>query len=398
MFLGFLIAVSALVYLEATKPAPINWFKSYNNEDKIPFGTKALYQLLEGSLEDKIMEIDIPPYEQLLDTTFTGTYLFINDQVNFDDVELNSLLDWVGKGNTLFVSANYQPGDLLDTLNIEAENLVRLNEMRSQPLLNLVNNRLKSEKPYLFDRDASVRHFSEIDTLDHVILGITQLYNDTLEIKDPKANYLLAPFGDGNIFLHNQPEIFSNYFLLKEKNAVHTQNVLSYINNDTTVYWDRHYKSGKRIELSPLYILLNNKYLKWAYYFVLIGALLFVLFEGKRKQRSIPIITPPRNRTFEYTRTISGMYFRKKDYTNIANKQIVLFFEYIRTHWRVPTERIDNQFMVSVASRSDNTLEATKSLFGFLERIQKRQNVSPNDLIKLNKEITAYKNKSHGNA
>ncbi|MAZ72085.1 MAG: hypothetical protein CMC70_02965 [Flavobacteriaceae bacterium] len=388
--------LALLVYVEATKPQPVNWFQSYSRVDKIPFGTYVLHDLLQEKLDENFIETDRPPFEVLNDTTIQGTYFFLNNYVNIYGEELNKLLRWTEKGNTVFIASHGFNRELLDTLALETDTEYSLKTFGTQPMLELTNKNLTSAQPYRIERDLNIGTFYELDTLHQTVLGVTQVYNDTLTISNPKPNFIKAPFGNGTLFLHLQPETFTNYFLLEKDNAGYTEGVLSYINEQELVYWDNHYKSGKPIETSPLYILLNNKYLKWAYYTMLIGALLFVLFEGKRKQRKIPIVLPPANKTFEYTRTIAGMYYDQKDYKAIADKQITLFMEYIRTRLRIPTEQLNTRFFKAVAARSGNTLEDTTTLFTFMEQIQHQPAITPEILSKLNKNITTYKQKTDG--
>ena len=136
--------------------------------------------------------------------------------------------------------------------------------------------------------------------------------------------------------------------------------------------------------------------MKWAYYFILIGVLLFVLFEGKRKQRYIPIVEPPKNRTYEYTRTISGMYLDKKDYDSVAKKQIALFFEYIRIQLRTPTEQQNSRFFTAVAGKTGNTVEDTKKLFTFIDKVRNQHETSKEELQKLYNDIQVFKTKANG--
>jgi len=391
LLFGFLIVIAGFIYLEATKPIPINWYPSYNKEDKIPFGN-----LLEDTFSERIKDISQPPFEKLQDSLQEGNYIFINDRILFDEAEQNKMLNWVSKGNSVFIASNYIGKDLLDTLKLKKNTAVLYNKIGTEPLLNLVNNDLKSSIPYHIKKDLRVSYFEEIDTLNQTVLGVTQVYDDTLKITKPLVNFIKVSIGHGSIYIHTQPEVFTNYFLLIDENATYAQNVLSYVNNGKDLFWDRHYKSGKRVNRSPLYILFSNKYLKWAYYFVLLGTLLFVLFEGKRKQRSIPIVSPLTNKTYEYTRTISGMYLDKKENHQIAQKQIALFFEFIRTRLRVPTEHINSRFFNAVASRTGNDIETTKNLFTFIEKVQHQQHTSQEELIKLYKEITAYKKNIDG--
>ncbi len=382
--------------MEATKPQPINWFPSYSKEDKIPLGTYVLNDLLKESFNKKFIEKDAPPFEILQEESLKGTYVFINNEIDFDQTELDSLLHWAEKGNTVFVSANYLGEKLLDTLKLEIATEVNVEKIGTQPLLKLVNKKFASQKPFHIKKDLPVLYFSEIDTLSQTVLGIAGGFIDSLKINEPRINFIKVPIGKGEIFLHLQPEIFSNFFLLSDQNATHTAQVLSYINTGETIYWDNYYKTGKHLDISPLRVLLNNKYFKWAYYFVLIGVLLFIIFEGRRKQRSIPIVEPLTNKTYEYTRTIAGMYLDKNEYHLIAQKQIALFFEFIRTRLRVSTENINERFYKTVAERSGNTNEDTLKLFTFIEKVNNQNNTSQDELLKLYQKIKEFKKKTDG--
>ncbi|NCT18480.1 MAG: DUF4350 domain-containing protein [Flavobacteriaceae bacterium CG_4_8_14_3_um_filter_34_10] len=394
--LGFLITIAALVYVESTKPVPLSWFPSYSNEDKIPYGSYVLFDLLQDTFKNKLEEVNLPPFEMLKDTSFYGTYLFINNTVNFDKSELEKLLAWTEKGNTLFVSANYHSEALLDSLKMKTSAAFLFSNFETRALLNLVNKKLTSSTPFLLNKEVPILYFKEIDTAKTTVLGVTQVFNDTLTISKPKVNFIRMPIGKGLLYLHNQPEIFTNYFILTENNIEHTQNVLSYLNNNTTIYWDNHYKTGKKTSKSPLYLLFANKHLKWGYYFVLLGSILFILFEGKRKQKPIPIVVPLTNKTYEYTQTIAGMYLEKKEHLEIAKKQIALFFEFIRTRLRLPTEHINQRFFEALASRSNSSVEDVKSIFLSIENIQKKPTISKEELLVLYQKINHFKTKVDG--
>ena len=359
-------------------------------------GTAIVHDLLEEELDDGLENVLVPPFEKLRDSLLEGSYLFINDVVTFDDSELDRLMAWVNRGNTAFISANYHGYPILDTLGLEMDTEVLASSVTTRPLLNLVNKRLKSDTPFLIDRDFPVRYFNKIDTLSNTVLGVVQAYEDTLAITDPLVNFIKASWGKGVIYLHTQPEVFTNYFLLNEGNHEHTRNVLAYINDNKNVLWDAYYKSGRPVNISPLQYVFGSRYLKWAYYFVIIGVVLYVFFEGKRKQRSIPVVTPLANRTYEYTRTIAGMYFDRKENEAIARKQIAIFFEYIRTRLRVPTDRIDNEFYRIVAARSGNSIEDTQNLITFIETLNAKPRVTKEELLELSRKITNFKKNVDG--
>ena len=391
LLLGFLLLLAAMVYMEASKPQPVNWFPSYLKSDKIPLGTNVLYQLMKDFFKEELEEVDLPPFEFIKQEAKSGSYFFVNNEVAFDDTELDSLLDWTSKGNTLFVSANFFGKNLLDTLNLKMNTAVLITQLETEPLVKLVNEKIPNSKTFHIEKDSHVRYFSEIDTLRHTVMGISDVYSETKEIDDPKVNFIRVPMEKGTVYLHSQPEVFSNFFLLGEGNADYVAALLSYVNTGETILWDNYYKSGKPIDVSPLRILMANKYFKWAYYFVLIGVLLFVIFEGKRKQRSIPIVKPLANKSYEYAQTIAGLYMDKKAYHAIAQKQIALFLEYIRTKLRVPTENQDKRFYAMVSERSGNTLEKTIELFALIDKTMKQDKTTKTELMALYKEIDRFK-------
>lgn len=388
--------IGLLTYIEASEPEPVNWYPSYTKTDKIPLGSFVSYNLIKESFDTPgLQDINQPPYEFLNNNdTVSGTYFFINGSINFDKSELHTLLKWVEKGNTLFVSAKTIENRLLDTLNIETDNLISIDKISTKPLVELVNSGLKTQSPFLYDQDIYNPYFSELDTLNATILGVSQLYNDTLKIKDPKVNYIRQPFGDGQILLHTFPEAFGNYFILKDKNYQYTQSLLAYINPNQKILWDTYYKSGKTFYTSPLFLLLNNRYLKWAYYFVLIGVVLFVIFEGKRKQRSIPIIKPLKNQTLSFTKTISGMYFEKGKHKEIATKQNLLFLDYVRNVLRIPTNELNEKTIIDIAARSNNSIEDTKILFKYFDELNKKAKIEKEEVLKLYQLISIFKSRS----
>ena len=126
---------------------------------------------------------------------------------------------------------------------------------------------------------------------------------------------------------------------------------------------------------------------------MLIAALLFIIFEGKRKQRAIPVIEPLKNQTLAFVRTISGMYYEKQQHKEIAIKQNVLFLDYVRSVLRVPTDHLDEKTLKTIAARSNNDLDTTKTLFTYFKTLNTKTVVTKEELFKLHKLISDFKNK-----
>jgi hypothetical protein len=381
-----------LTWLEANEPQEINWSPSYAALDKIPLGTKVLFENLKQQDLD-LQEVNIPPYEFLHDSTISGTYFFLNNSLGFDDPELKRILTWVAKGNTAFFIAEIFSQNLLDTLNLKMETLAPKKGISSKPFLNLKDPALKNNRPFLFDKETYQDIFIISDSLPKDELGVTQLQQDSAKITTPKINFLRDTVGKGIVYLHSTPKAFSNYFLLQDNNAAYAEKVLAYLPAQRPVYWDHYYKTGKSFYTSPLFVILNSKPLRWSYYFVIIGSLLFIIFEGKRKQLSIPVIKPLQNQTLDFTRTIAGLYLDRADYKSIASKKIALFLEYVRSQYRVATNEVNQSFYDRVAAMSENNTKEVEKLWQFMERLEKKNSVSKEELLELNKAISAFKKK-----
>jgi len=263
--------------------------------------------------------------------------------------------------------------------------------MEQYPFFKLMNKNL-SNKEYDFDRQFYNSDFREIDTLTAVVLGKTGFVNNKNERVAEGIDFIKQPFGKGNFYLHTFPEAFTNYFILKPGNQEYTASVLSYLDGSKPILWDSYYKTGKKTISSPMHYLLSNKSLRWAYYFVLIGTLLFVIFDGKRKQRVIRILKPLKNQTLAFTDTIATMYYEKSEHKNIAEHRITHLMEFIRTRLHLSTVKIDTNFYKQVAARSSNSPEKVEQLFTYVDYIHQSNQITREQLIKLEKLIEEFKN------
>ncbi|PZD77303.1 DUF4350 domain-containing protein [Mesonia sp. K7] len=393
VFLIVFIMTAFVVFLEANQKQPVNWYPTYHNNDKIPFGTYIFFEEL-AKKTPQLQEIGIPPYEalQFNDDIKSGTYFFVSESINFDKSEFSELLNWVKDGNQLFLSArNFSPV-VLDTLEIEQKSEIQQGSLINYSQYNFVNPHLKSAKPYVFYRDQYMYSFKKIDTTKHKVLGKVSIKDAEKEEENLNINFIEIPFEKGKIFLHNAPEVFSNYFLLGEENQYeYTNKLMSYLDLDDNFYWDVYYSGGRTIYTSPLYVLLNNKYLKWAYYFTLIGLLFYVIFEGKRKQKSIPIVNPLENKTYEYVRTISNLYLDKKNHTKIAKKKIEQFFYFVRTHLRIDTQQELNRLGSEIAQKTNKNKDEVTSFLRYLTLLQQQNPINAQELVELNKKINDFK-------
>lgn len=390
----FLMVLGLLVFFEAQQKEPVNWNPSYAASDKIPLGTLVLYKELEKNFS--MQPVAVSPYEFFLSQPQQGTYLFINNQLSFDDAELEKLLQWVDQGNTVFFAAENFSSNLLDTLGLDMRLGAPESGISTKPMFNLSDPAFKAKEAFLYNKETYHFTFSKVDSTRHEVIGVSQLYNDKLKITDPQENFLEVAFGNGTIYLHSSPQVFTNSFILDNANNTYVERVLAYLPPQSRLYWDAYYKAGKSFYTSPLHIVLNTRALKWAYYCFLLGSLLFVVFEGKRKQRSIPIINPPKNQSLEYTGTLSQLYLENNDYGDIARKKTTHFLSFIRNNYGLTPSKINEEFLENLALKSGVSKDEIRDLFDLFTSLRQRDKVSKEELLNLNRKIESFKKHTNG--
>ncbi len=390
--LGIIVLLlGIIVYVEASRPKPVNWRPTYSRNDKIPLGTYVFFNSLKEVTTD-LKTVEQPAFKFLSDSTIKGTYFMVYNRAGFNEALVDRMLNWVQNGNTLFVAANWVNYGFLDTLGISLRYKLRRNALINYAEYELVNPKFQRDSSYVFAHNHKLAYFEIVDTTKQVVLGQGGLKNDPQTPNPMYINFLKIPFGKGKILLHSAPQVFTNFFMLHDDNYRYVEDILAYIDVNKPVYYDIYHDVTKTVHTSILYLLLNNKYLKWAYYFVIIGVVLFVLFEGKRKQKSIKVVEPLQNKSYDYTRTIAGMYLDQKDHTAITRKKINQFLNFIRRALKTEVDQIDQQLLNRLKDLTNNSTDDIRTLFEEIQKLQNRQNVSKKELLSLNEKINDFKN------
>lgn len=398
------IAILSIVIIEVVRPTPINWNPSYTSFDKIPYGAYILKEELQNALgKDQVSIIEKNPFEFLLDTTNfendeNGTYLFINPSVNIDKQSYTKLMSFVEKGNNVFISSNYFGSYFTDSLKIETD--ISYNLLEEEVIPNFYSDQVRLSKPPALQRGVYKTIFKRFDTLQTVALGyfekkIVDLDTISGNEEEPEQetnqeiNFIKMNKGKGSLFLHTVPEVFTNYYLLKET-ASYAATSLSFAINGQKVFWDEYYKSGRKIIDSPMRFVLNQASLKWAYYLLLFGLLVFVIFKGKREQRIIEVVSPLENSTIAFTQTIGDLYFQQKDYSNIIDKKITYFFEKIRSTYHLQTNNLSLAFIEKLAVKTNNSLQDTQELIDTIKMLRSKREPTEQDLVNLHKKMNDF--------
>lgn len=382
----FGLTLLLILITEIVRPKPIDWRPSYTSVDKIPFGSFVFFEEATSLFKDSEIEnIDKDPYSFLVDSTYNknSAYIFINEELNFDKRQTQILLKYVEKGNTVFISSRSYGNIFQDTLKINLHTSYSVLEEEVTPTF--FSPSLKEKQLPKFKKGIFKTSFTAIDTLKTKALG----YYDSNKDKLDDLNFIKVKYGNGAFLLHTLPEAFTNYYLLKN-NEQYAANLISYIEAEH-IYLDEYLKSGRKIVTSPMRFVLNQKPLTWAYYVLICGLLIFVLFKGKREQRIVEVIEPLENTSVEFTKTIADLYFQHKDYSDIIAKKIKYFSETLRAKYFLNTNDITEDLIKKLALKSGNTLEDTQKLMHLIKNLKAKTVHSESDLLALNKQIEEFR-------
>ncbi len=381
-----------ILITEISRPVPINWMPSYTADDKIPFGSYVFFEELEEALGTGSVErIESDPYVFLSEgqERINTSYIFINDYLDFDERQLGQILHYVESGNTVFMSANYFGSRVEDTLGFYAEIVYD----QTTPTFNaeldpeFFSPAFKADTSLTFNKGVRKTVFTRIDTLMTRALGY---YQSEAQNKVESLNFIEVTYGKGKFLINTLPEAFSNYYMLQPQHA-YTANLISFIPSADQVYWDSYLKSGKRIVTSPMRYVFNQDPLRWAYYLLIVGLILYVIFRAKREQRIIEVVKPLENSSVDFTRTIGQMYFQHRDYGNIIAKKINYFLEIVRSKFYLDSSVLDEAFAEKLALKSGNNAEKTKKLIRSINHLKAKAMHSEADLLELNKLLEDFR-------
>lgn len=411
LWTGFLtLAVAALLFLFWPRGGGLNWYENYQPDSKQPYGTEVVFELLKDQAG--------PDGFFVIEDSIAGSlekwngqpsnYVFIGEAMWLDSLDENLLIDYVGKGNTLFLSAKFLPSGLLNRLLSPGcpEDI----GTSGAPVFRDTSVSLALVHPGFRDAQSDIRYISATGVEDYewsyldsawlcagVSLGTVESF---------WINYLKIPYGKGVVLLHTTPLSFSNFYMKEEKSLDYAGKVLAYL-NEGPVYWDHYSDSesafrrnwGQRPPRTtrtlgnegPLQYILSQAPLAWAWYIGLGLAVLFLLFRAKRRQRIIPVLDPNANTSMEFIATIGQLYFQQNNHRKLALQKWKLFLAFIRDRYHLPTRELDDAFIQKLAARSGVAEETLQPLFRLARNIERSPLfLSENTLIDLHQALDRF--------
>ena len=382
---NYLILLSVVVIVMAltvfsSADRKVDWEQTYDANSKQPYGLYIFGEQLKHFFSKKIDKISYTPYEYLRRNQQKGNYNYIFTTKGIDEVSLKKILSDVRAGSqALFLNEDQ---GLIDTLKIETD-------YDYVSKINLQLNSTSYNKPiYLHIEKVFVKvsYFTQLDKERDKALGYVFFSEGTKK----KINFVEVPYGKGKFFLHVGPPIaFTNYFL-KESQEVrsYAATVLSYLPEDRPTVWFVPPTQGE----DTLSFIMSQPQLRTAWHLMLLGFVLYLLFKGKRQQRTIPVIEKPKNTTIEFAQSISSLYYQERDATDMVRKKITYFLDQVRQRYYLDTQQINEDFATKLANKSGKDRDLVQQIVGTIIHFEQTQQAQEETLTQLDKWIDEFWN------
>jgi hypothetical protein len=363
LFIG--LGILLVIYFTANQNSKrYQWNETYKTDSDQPYGTQFIQRLLAHYRPgQKFIFNDKTPLHKLLDTAKIKTktdYVLIGQDIFLEEADKNALVDFISAGNDALISTVHLPLDIIDLVHVsecDQEVFLTDNELLTVNL-NFFNTNLKANSGYTYRY-----RFGKSDQPYFWNTLNPDFFCDSIKFSAPlgyvqpdKINFFKFSFGKGNLYIHTNPIVFTNYFLTSSDKAEYASGVFSYLRGEAMI-WDDFSKlsfmsKNNSPEMSPLSYILQQDSLRYAWWLMLASALAYTLFTAKRKQRVIPVLEEKTNTSLEFVKIISALHFQNGNHHNIARKKMKYFFYFVRDKYGLQTQNLSESYMKRLSEKS----------------------------------------------
>jgi hypothetical protein len=376
-------------------------------QDKIPYGTYVAYKGLAHLFPRArvLVNRDEPGYwDSLSSDESNQALIIITGKFNADEIEMKNLINFIEKGNDVFISARNLSYSASEILECKTElSSFRMDDGQEIEESDSLQLRLKTP-PY----DSAFRFSYPGKKLHASFVKVNEATTEVLGTdRTGLSDFIRLQAGRGNIYIHLAPLAFSNYFLLHRDNIGYYEKVLSVINPQTKkIAWDEYYLNKKFSDNEEekkrgwFDVLMNvenengQHSFRAAFWVLLILLVAYILLEMRRKQRYIPVVTKPRNDSLDFVRTIGRLYFDKGDHKNLCRKMAAYFLEHVRSKYKLLTGVLDDEFVSKLQHKSGVEEWEIRGIVSFIKYIDDAPGINHKQLADFHKQLEAFYKKA----
>lgn len=385
-----------------------DWSETYQPNDKGPYGTYMLKELLDtNGMFGNFLELDTRLEESLEDDPdVNDIYFFVGGKNYLSDSSTNYLMDFVTAGNSAFIATESFPYELKAKLFYNPDWIFNEDIYDSTLYLKFQHPDLAAKRyqfDYIYNNSHSIHIWKTFDTDEFLYIEPDTLVTLGETSKD-EVNFVKLTHGDGALYLISTPYVFTNVAMMRRDGFQYAENVMRHI-PPGRVQWDRYsldYYSdrssedgegggndGKKRE-SILQFITNNPPLFWAFIVLVAAAILYALFKGKRMQRIVPAAESKENTSLQYINTLSSLYLQEKKHRKLVRLMEKTFLNFIANRYYIHTQKINDKFIDKLVMKSQVSKKELKHIFETFDQLKNQAIVSDDELVSLYKLIENF--------
>lgn len=383
ILLGLGILILVLSLMEAAVPRPTDWSPSYSRYHARPLGASLVHERLKDlfpevtvthdAINARARDAEDAPHRPV-------NRIFVNDHLRFEPEAAELLLRDAHQGDHILVAAEQISGVFADSLHLAMDKVFSFAQADTGDIRFMGKDRI-AEGVFRYVRGTSGAHFTGYDTARTRVLAVDGSARPVL---------LETACGNGRLVLCSTPKAFTNFNLLKQRNATFMAGAFSVL-PAWPVVWDEFYKAGRTESSTPLRYILSQPPLRWAWFLALALVVLYILIRARREQRAIPIVAPPRNATRDLVHTIGRLYWHKGDHADLARKMIAHFKEDVRQRTYLRTFAFDDATVAHLAAKTGLDKEGTAARLADIARYETTARITEQELLRLSNELHAFR-------
>ena len=407
IWITLLVLISAILLfiLFRKENEKFNWYKTFESTTLHPYDFGVFEALIQKGGKNKFTSVK-ESLNQYLDTNKLGqTYLFAGNNCYLRATEIDSLLSFARVGNQLVFITEGIPEQLLkqaladEKIQLETyfQNKVSVSLNQAASLKFNGKNLFQFRS---FNKDTSENtnwnyfHFPS----NNLFFEYVQPQYDILGTVDSNVNFIRIYYGKGEIYVHSNPLLFTNYAMRNERGFEYVNQCLNSIQLSNLLfdYSARIYKKETDLLMkqseTPLSFILSKPALKWAWYLSLLSLILFLFFVIKRKQRKIPVLEQKKNTTMGFIETLSALNLSHDNSYQMAEQKMQLFLYFIRTKLGIATLDIQAEQVKHIAKKSKVNEKIVERIFDYYFQVidYKKEKTDSTNLIELYNRINTF--------
>lgn len=375
------------------------WQVTFDKNSKEPYGCFIAYQMLNEifpsadikSERNLFREIDKALDHPDYGVNKSRLSIVVCRRFEVDSLELDKIKRYVHLGNTLCIFSENYSANLFTYFHLQADEITNPIQFFSDIIDSIPNQKINlffnhQKSSYSFNGLPVEHGFTLDSTYDDDIYYMSYARN----IDTPSS--IISFDGEGVSLICRTPISMTNYFLLQGDNKSYFEKFFSFFYQyPTSVTWYSMYERlpredhendvGNLLKFPPLF-----------YAFVMLIALLlfYTVFESKRRQKAIPIISPLKNTSLDFVETVGNLYFKKRDHKNLSEKMILHYFESIRSKYNLKTNALDETFIMLLSKKMNRSFDETKSFIAYVEYIRQCDKLTEIDIQELYHQIQKF--------